>query len=191
MNINIARLILFMVTLSAVGCVADVDDEGDLGNTPLEEVVAEEVGVTEQGLTVLTVPALIMARYYPPWVGGDQDFKGHGPNVYTQVELVIFNGNELWAAVWMDAIETKSDWTHAQGTKWYLLYKASKNIAGISSPSFFEHQYTDTNHSNDIFSFPPNTLVKKLDYIGDTYGNEAGSKTSVQIYFNPISLTLY
>ncbi|XXT17211.1 hypothetical protein WME94_44000 [Sorangium sp. So ce429] len=135
-----------------------------------------------------TLVGLSTGFYVPPRVGGDAEYDGHGPSVSLQVELSVFNGNELWAAVYMDALETKSNWTHAAGTAWYRLHTASRPIVSVDGPISFNHTYTDTDHAHDIFSFAPDNLVNKLDYVGDTKGNEAGTETGVRVYFNPITI---
>ncbi|KYF69385.1 hypothetical protein [Sorangium cellulosum] len=139
-------------------------------------------------LSTSTLVGLSTGFYVPPRVGGDAEFDGHGPSVSLQVELSVFNGNELWAAVYMDALETKSNWTHAEGTAWYRLHTASRPIAGVDGPISFNHTYTDTDHAHDIFTFAPDNLVNTLDYVGDTKGNEAGTKTGVRVFFNPITI---
>ncbi|WP_437911437.1 hypothetical protein WME73_27200 [Sorangium sp. So ce302] len=73
----------------------------------------------------------------------------------------------------MDALETRSDWTRAAGTTWYRLHIATAPIVDVDGPVDFNHAYTDTDHAHDIFSFAPESLVNKLDYVGDTKGNEA------------------
>lgn len=214
MNINRVMPVVFAfaaIAGLAVGCVGDGDNEdmspvstegisegvpeedssAESPPTSEEGAVEEQIGIAESALSSATIPAMVTSFYIPPWVGGDQEYKGHGPFMSSQIQLYVFNGNELWASVYLDAIETKSDWTEAEGTAWFMLYKAPKNIAAINSVTFFQHQFTDTDHAHDIFSFAPSNLVQKLDYVGDTYGNEAGSKTGVKVYFNPISLTLY
>ncbi|WP_437753668.1 hypothetical protein [Sorangium sp. So ce1389] len=135
-----------------------------------------------------TLVGLSTGFYIPPRVGGDAEYDGHGPSVSLQVELSVFNGNELWAAVYMDALETKSNWTRAAGTAWYRLHTSSSPIVAVDGPISFNHTYTDTDHAHDIFSFEPDNLVNKLDYVGDTKGNEAGTKTGVRVYFNPITI---
>ncbi|AUX39594.1 uncharacterized protein SOCE26_009880 [Sorangium cellulosum] len=139
-------------------------------------------------LSASTLIGLSTGFYVPPHVGGDAEYNGHGPSVSLQVELSVFNGNELWAAVTMDALETKSDWTRAAGTAWYRIHTASRPIVDVSSPTYFSHAYTDTDHAHDIFSFAPESLVNKLDYVGDTRGSDAGRDTGVRVYFNPITI---
>lgn len=65
---------------------------------------------------------------------------------------------------------------------------ASSRPFARDGPISFSHTYTDTDHAHDIFTFAPENLVNKLDYAGDTKGNEAGTKTGVRVYFNPITV---
>jgi hypothetical protein len=88
----------------------------------------------------------------------------------------------------MDAIETKSDWTHAQGTLTWPLYTSNQKITSILGPTTFQHQYVDNDHGVDKFSFGQGNLVKSLSYVGDVYGNDAGIVTGVQVVLNPITL---
>ncbi|MGK4002676.1 hypothetical protein WMF31_08635 [Sorangium sp. So ce1036] len=193
----------FVLLAAAPGCVAssaetqdDIFAEGALESdgAQLESAAAELAstpaadGDAPLSTTASTLVGLSTGFYIPPRVGGDAEFDGHGPSVSLQVELSVFNGNELWAAVSMDALETKSNWTHAEGTAWYRLYTARSPIVEVDGPGDFSHSYTDTDHAHDIFSFGPESLVNKLDYVGDTKGNEAGTRTGVRVYFNPITI---
>jgi hypothetical protein len=40
----------------------------------------------------------------------------------------------------------------------------------------------------DVYSFPPPNMVSRLEYVGDTKGSEAGSRTGCQVFFHPIRL---
>ncbi len=169
------------------------------GESAAEDLVQEDVdidaaeGEVDGAALALSSAVTFQAEtpfYIPPRVGGDADFGGHGPRTSLEVELHVFNGNEVWASVHIDAIETKSDWTRAEGTGWFHLYTAPREITGILSPTYFEHEYLDTNHSHDLFSFSTGSLVSLLDYVGDTKGNEAGTRTGVQVFFQPITVGL-
>lgn len=92
--------------------------------------------------------------------------------------------------VHMRAIETRSDWTTAEGTQYYQIATLSGQVSGILSGSATIHRYRDTNHDRDIFSFPPGDLVEHLEYVGDTKGNEVGSRTGVQVFLQPITVAL-
>ncbi|WP_437304493.1 hypothetical protein [Sorangium sp. So ce388] len=173
---------------------APAPDGADIGIAAADLEIADGAALSTAELdgdalaSTSTLVGLSTGFYIPPRVGGDAEFDGHGPSVSLQVELSVFNGNELWAAVYMDALETKSNWTHASGTAWYRLYTASSPIVDVDGPISFNHTYTDTDHAHDIFTFAPDNLVNKLDYVGDTKGNEAGTKTGVRVYFNPITI---
>ncbi|WP_437677735.1 hypothetical protein [Sorangium sp. So ce131] len=201
--------------VAAPGCVATTDETqagpraddalasgaAEAGSAAAELEAAAAAQAVENGAEQLTAGAeddpipstrtlndLSTDFFVPPHVGGDAEYNGHGPSVGLQVELSVFNDNELWAAVTMDALETRSDWTRATGTAWYRLHTANGTIVDVSSPTAFVHTYTDTDHAHDIFSFAPGSLVQKLDYVGDTRGNDAGRKTGVRVYFNPITI---
>ncbi|WP_437335984.1 hypothetical protein [Sorangium sp. So ce394] len=188
----IRALFASLAVVSFAGCAAaPAEDAAEEDLSPMAATAAEdEVDVAVAALSSSVTFHSETPFYIPPHVGGDADFGGHGPRVNLEVELHVFNGNEVWASVHIDAIETKSDWTRAEGTGWFHLYTASSNIAEILSPTYFEHEYTDTDHARDLYAFSPGSLVSLLDYVGDTKGNEAGSRTGVQVFFQPITVGL-
>lgn len=126
-------------------------------------------------------------KFIPPHVGGDKDFKGHGPNVDVTTSISIENENEIWARVWMRAIETKSDWTEASGSTRYLIYRNENKILQILSDTQSSAHYRDYNHQQDRLNLPATELVRQFIITGDTRGNEAGTKTGVVAVFNPIT----
>ncbi|HZF50608.1 MAG TPA: hypothetical protein VE093_18245 [Polyangiaceae bacterium] len=177
----IHRHVAIGLVVMLTGCMAEVDGENDPDSD--EEVIDS----AELGLMV-NLPAATVPFYIPPHVGGDKEFKGHGPKINTLVNIYRANGNQLWVSVNMDAIETKSDWTHAQGTLTWPLYTSNQKITSILGPTTFQHQYVDNDHGVDNFSFGQGNLVKSLSYIGDVYGKDAGIATGVQVVLNPITL---
>lgn len=60
----------------------------------------------------------------------------------------------------------------------------------IDSETFTRGSYTDTDHQLDTIWRGFGTLVRKFVVRGDTDGPEAGSKTGMYAYLNPISLTV-
>ncbi|RKH19836.1 hypothetical protein D7Y13_32435 [Corallococcus praedator] len=56
-----------------------------------------------------------------------------------------------------------------------------------------EASYTDTGHSNDVWGFPQlpgNTrIVQTLTCVGDTSGNEAGTRTGCEAVLHDLTLT--
>lgn len=87
----------------------------------------------------------------------------------------------------------KKDWTTASGTKLYPSvytpdpgWRIDKVIGSVIS----SHSYTDSNHTEDRFPLGSGGPVKQLVYVGDTKGKEAGTRTKVTVYYNPVRLVL-
>jgi len=121
---------------------------------------------------------------------GDADFHGHGPEVRTTVTLLPAP-DVLRARVYMKARETRSDWTEASGYQDFELYRpppgwAIKRLPGTPQAS---HSYVDRDHNLDSYDLGGG-LVKRLEYVGDTSGNEAGTRTQVTVFFNRIPVEL-
>jgi hypothetical protein len=136
----------------------------------------------------VTIQPVPTAFFIPPHVEGDREYKGHGPVTYHRVDVQVRNDKELWAQVYMRARETKKDWTTAEGTAEFQIGTYAKRIIDILSSRVQDHQYTDTDHDLDVFSFPPSNMVSRLEYVGDTAGSEAGIRTGCQVFFHPMRL---
>jgi hypothetical protein len=141
---------------------------------------------------VLTLDINPTPFFVPPHVGGDREFKGHGPTVQVSARLAMRNLRELWATVYMHAKETQHDWTEAEGTAEYLVYRhpGTKRIVRILSDLHSSGGYTDTNHATDFIDRPAGELVRQFECIGDTRGDEAGIRTGVRAHFNPIKIEI-
>ncbi len=120
---------------------------------------------------------------------GDREYNGHGPKVTFSLSLG-HNGTTVSFTVRMRAEETVSDWTTVDETRTEALYNAESGwqVSRILSAPSVSHGYTDTNHSVDVFS--PGGPVQRLEYVGDTDGDEAGSRTGVRVFYNPVRLEL-
>jgi hypothetical protein len=116
---------------------------------------------------------------------GDREFGGHGPRVDLEVSLRINPGDarEVQAVVTMRAEETGGDGTTVEGIGYFPVYRSTSPLSRILTPTFFNHNYTDRNHDDDLFTFRAG-MVRGLRYIGDTRGQEAGTRTSVTIHFH-------
>ncbi|QTN31202.1 hypothetical protein HZ994_02280 [Akkermansiaceae bacterium] len=126
-------------------------------------------------------------KFVPPLIGGDAEFKGHGPDVHVSARLRVRNGNELWATITMHAKETKKDYTEVSGSADYLMWKQEGGaILRIVSDSFSECRYRDTDHDDDVLVMGAGELVREFRCVGDTKGKEAGSRTGVTVTFNPV-----
>jgi hypothetical protein len=158
---------------------------------PADLKLAEPLGEKAAALaSTVTLPARFTSFFIPPHTNGDAEFEGHGPDVDFNAQLFVANGNQLWLMVHMRAIETRSDWTTAEGTRYYQIATLSGQISGILSGTTMTHRYRDSNHGRDVFSFAPGDLAERLEYVGDTRGNEAGSRTGVQVFLQPITVAL-
>lgn len=138
----------------------------------------------------ITVTLPSTPKFIPPLTEGDREYAGHGPRVNLHTRLEVRNSNELWARVWMRARETKRDWTTAEGTAEYLVYRdreISRIYRILSDPVSFD-SYEDTDHEDDVLVQSDAELVKEYVVTGDTKGSEAGLRTGVTVHFNPVTL---
>jgi hypothetical protein len=124
-------------------------------------------------------------RYIPPRITGDADFAGHGPDILARGTLVGVGSNRLWVQIFMDARETTSDFTRARGTsQLFLIYvaPAGQCVRSVSRGTFEEIQYRDTDHAVDDFPGQvTNSFVRDWSFVGDTAGNEAGTRTGAAL----------
>jgi len=147
----------------------------------------ENVGEVTQAVTTTFTPGPT-AKFVPPAVGsGDREFKGHGPFVQVDATLSVRNSTQLWATIHMHAIETKSDWTEADGSQDVMLWQDTLPIRVLSDVSSAD-SYTDTDHDDDTLSEPAGELVNHFICTGDTSGSEAGTKTGVRVFWNAITV---
>lgn len=130
------------------------------------------------------------AFFLPPLKRGDTEFSGNGPVVNVWVNAVNHR-KHVTAYIYMKAEETKEDWTTAEGFSGdTVLYTApyGYEITSVNAqPDSFS--YTDTNNDPDVFA-RGSGLVGRYEFVGDTDGNEAGTKTSVRVFFNPVEVVL-
>ena len=148
-------------------------------------------------------------HFVPPKVGGgDADYDGGGPCVDFRLALRLEDGDKTLAAHYrMHAFECdgsfmkpRDDFTTAKGEEELVLKVASPRgrILGYNANSTMSQSYIDTNHSPDDFDyfdptsnvFDPFSPVKKLSFVGDTVGDEAGTKTGVFITFPAMRVEL-
>lgn len=128
--------------------------------------------------------------YMPPHVFGDKDFDGNGPRVIADVRLSV-GPRDIVARIYMDAKETKSDWTEARGTTVNTIYTADPDwrIDQVLGPLVSHHEYIDNDdHVSDSFDLGGGGLVRRFVYVGDTGDDEAGTRTKVDVTFNQIRI---
>lgn len=149
---------------------------------------------TPEPITLTFTPAGI-TRLCPTHVGGDRDFKGHGPDVTANASLEIKNSNkEVWVNLYLHAKETRSDWTEARGTWSRHLWTVPSGytIVNIISHRSSNASYRDDDHALDRPAVRGGSLVRKFEIMGDTGGNDVGNCTTddvyMNVYFNPIKV---
>ena len=129
--------------------------------------------------------------FMPRRTRGDGDFGGHGPKVNVTVTLTS-DPQALSARVYIKAKETKDDWTTAEGSQVFPLFSPDPGwridrVVGSLSAS---HSYTDGNHAVDSFNLGSGGPVRRLEFVGDTDGDEAGTRTKVEVTFNELRVEL-
>jgi hypothetical protein len=132
---------------------------------------------------------LSSVTFVPPHIFGDGDFDGNGPKVTLRVTLFINpnHANELMARVYMHAQETECDFTTAEGFQDFVVASRSYSFCRILSNPDGSYGYIDDDHPEDIF-VTPDPLFQRLIFVGDTSGDEAGTRTKVTIEFSPVTV---
>jgi hypothetical protein len=141
-------------------------------------------------------------RLCPQHIGGDREYKGHGPEVDASIELYTSPDNrELMLEVYMHQIETKSNWSEAEYNRDFRLYRApnGRAIGAVWSNGEYYYPdiqggpvediyYVDNDHAIDWFYF--DSFVNRVAIIGDTKGNDIGNCTEddayISVYLNSI-----
>lgn len=146
------------------------------------------------------VPPAVTNTQYGDGGKPDKDFDDNGPCVTFRLNLNLDSARKkLTATYYMDAWECpddfskiRADYTQAVGSRTITLYTAAEDekILSFNVQSSFNHQYIDTDHQHDIYTFGGITPVLKLEYRGDTDGNEAGTRTRVKVTFRSIKLQI-
>ena len=134
----------------------------------------------------VTIPARRVPsefRFVPPHIRGDRDFAGHGPDITVRATLVI-SRKTVNVDLDMRARETRSDWTTASGSRSYLIYTApsARCIQGANIGTFDRLNYRDNDHEVDIIpGQDAHSFINKYSVVGDTKGNESGTRTGVAV----------
>jgi hypothetical protein len=99
---------------------------------------------------------------------GDQEFNGHGPNVWVQVDYLV-SGSSLTAQVCVLMEETRSDWTTGSLCR-NVTRSAPGPIVGVLSGPY-RHFYTDTS-TGVLDSLSSGSGVTGGACMGDTEGGD-------------------
>jgi hypothetical protein len=147
-------------------------------------------------------------------LGGDREFGGHGPEIWSWVKLKIVGGKYIDAEVYMHARETQSDWSETDGTWTKRLYTAPAGytILNITSGQYSEVHYTSKPGVNAFtpaglvqaiggargtdVPFKDDGLVARWNIVGDTGGGDISDDdnpnddTQVAIQLNTMKIKL-
>lgn len=144
--------------------------------------------------------ATLAQTYIPPAVPGpDKDFFGHGPCMIFNLTLSLDAARRnLKATFSLNAYECNSDrtrrrdYTQAFGTKTITLFTAQEDetITSFNAATSMYDTHFDTNHDPYISYYGGTSPVEKIEWIGDTKGDEAGSKTGVIITFRQFEVNV-
>lgn len=157
-----------------------------------------------QTLDCRTTPKLLSVNlvqsFIPPFVsGGDRDFYEHGPCMTLSISLNMDAAKRnLYAEINLFAYECKGDWsnrkdyTRASGTKTVVLFTAAEDetIMGFDAATIFSATHRDMSHDPFITYHAGTSPVEKIEWIGDTKGDEAGTKTGVNITFRQFNVNV-
>ena len=123
--------------------------------------------------------------FIPPKVGsGDAEFGGHGPDVFGSVTLAPASGR-VDVTIAMTARETRSDWTTASGATTTAFFNPDPGwrVEKIVEPASSTIHYTDTTTDRDDDFGSTGGPVSQWEFVGDTGGSEAGTRTRVTAHF--------
>jgi hypothetical protein len=133
--------------------------------------------------------------WIPPHTNGNRDFEGAGPRMVSHVYLK-HDGTKVFAQIYLYAQETKSDWTTAAGTsQWVEIYsvKDGYRINRIKEPADYLNILRNNNVDyvdNSILDYIVETVVGRAIIVGDTEGDEAGSKTKINLNIKPFNVEI-
>ena len=124
--------------------------------------------------------------WIPPHTNGNMDFNGNGPRMVSHVYLKN-DGTRVFAQIYLYAQETKSDWTTAAGTsQWVEIYtvKDGYRINRLKEATDYLNilrnnnvDYVDSSTEDYIVE----TVVGRAIVVGDTEGDEAGTRTKINL----------
>jgi hypothetical protein len=139
-------------------------------------------------------------QFIPKFGFGDEDFAGHGPDVFTSAEFRIGlqSPRNLHVFLCMEAEETRPDFTRVNECMFFLIFQAPPGECVVDvrrdelQPIGYrdELKYRDTNHDLDTFDGQVHdSFVQKWEVTGDTLGNEAKTETGVNLYTHRLIVT--
>ncbi len=135
------------------------------------------------------VPAGKLTSLRPPLVGGDRNFAGHGPNIHAHVRL-INRGTRVDVEVFMEAMETKSDYTAVSGlsTETFFTPSPGRKVDQIVGDSESDKRYTHGQDPRDVINAAPGEPVSQWEFSGFDGDRAAGTDTQITVHFNKVRI---
>jgi len=172
------------------------------GNEGHEECSNGKVICTGEKPQIVSQGSITLPRYVPPLTAGDADFYANGPKMEASVSISLSSDKKsLLAKVCLTASEvyngvyTQGE-SRASGCMNYQIVSVS-NICKIKGNPVFSNNslyasksYIDSTTSEYYDIFPGSSPAQQWSFIGDTDGNEAGTRTSVQVTLAPFTYEL-
>ena len=133
--------------------------------------------------------------FAPPHVRGDEDHHGHGPCTELQASEPYVELGRVYVDLRMEAYECGSDRkstgdrTKSSGaTTRRFAFTAPTNWAPVKvlSEGAYSLEYRDTGHSPD--SFQGYGAVRSVECVGDTDGDESGTRTGCTVTYRPFKV---
>lgn len=131
----------------------------------------------------------------------DTEFAGHGPCVVFSMSLFVDpSRKKISATIYMDAWECpddfskiRKDYTEAVETRTFTLFQITNpdvTITGFNLEPYLSDRYIDTNVNPDFRYYSSTAPAAKIEFVGDTNGDEAGNETGATITFNTLKVKL-
>jgi hypothetical protein len=164
--------------------------------------ILTDIQTLECETTGQPLAAGLAQTFIPPAVEGhDKEFDGHGPcmSVYIYLWLDAERKN-LYATYTVDAFECnddfgspRKDYTEAYGTQTKGLFSVTQEgeiIESFDAASTFYDTYIDSDHNWYAKYYTGTAPVEKIEWNGDTDGDEAGTRTGVILTFRQFNVNV-
>ena len=161
------------------------------------ECITKDTSVVLKPVTF--IPEAVLSSPY----GGNPDleFKGYGPCIEFSMSIHIDPSKKsVIADLFMDAWECDDDlttihpdYTQAVERKSVVLFKIddpNTTIEKINMGTGIYEKFIDTSTNPMTINYGSYSAVSKIEFVGDTSGDEAGSETGATISFNKLNIKI-
>lgn len=131
-----------------------------------------------------------------PFSLSDGDFGTHGPQVDGKIELLVENGNEIWAKVHVTWEEFIGDKTKGYVDEMIHLYTlpTGKQFVGFTTDKSAYFSYTDENFEVDTPPVTGGDFIERVEVVGDTHNGDfecnGNLDSNIRIFFKKITILM-